>query len=73
MFANKMFLMAEFIHIYANPLSTLAVGMLASTTVVWQTDKGVHKLEWKIAGTEEKLESKIELLRVDVQDLRGEV
>jgi len=62
-----MFLVTELLHVYANPLSAIAVGIISSALVVWQTTKGVDKLESKIDGVKADLGAEIQGLRGEIQ------
>ena len=61
-----MFLVTELLHVYANPLSAIAVGIISSALVVWQTTKGVDKLESKIDGVKADLGAEIQVCQAMV-------
>jgi len=61
MLANQMFLVTELL--YANPLSSLAVGFIGFATVIWQLNKGLDRLQSSIDGVEMKLD-KVRVLKV---------
>ena len=67
MLANQMFLVTELL--YANPLSSLAVGFIGFATVIWQMNKGLDRLQSSIDGVEMKLDKVYD----DIQALGAEV
>jgi len=68
-----MLLVTELLHVYVDPLTTIAVGIISTATVVWQTNKAFDKLESRIDGVKPDLGAETQGLRGDVQDLRGDV
>lgn len=72
--------MTELVHTYENPLSTLAVGVITCTTIIWQTKTGNKDLKDDLkekAGSAEikamKGRLKLELDRVKVIAIGGAV